>query len=79
MSLRRIWKSTNAFESFREFLDSLRFSFSANYLIVYPRETSNSNLQIPGYLRLHQTRKNQKGEGFVFSYLNPSPTKSEMT
>ena len=52
------------FESFREFLDSLCFTFSAICLSetwCQPHETSNSNLQIPGYVSLHQTRKNRRG------------------
>ena len=57
------------FESFRECLHSLRFSFSANYLIVYPHETSNSNFQIPDYLRLQQTRKNRREGGLCIFLL----------
>ena len=70
------------FESFSEFLDLLGFSFNAVCLSgkqCQPHETSNSNLQMPGYVSLHQPSKNRRGEGFAFSYLNPSPTKSEMT
>ena len=55
------------FESFREFLDSLCFSFSAICLSetwCQPHETSNSNLQIPGYVSLYQTKKNCTGAGF---------------
>ena len=54
------------FESFREFLDSLCFTFSAICLSetwCQPHETSNSNLQIPGYVSLHQTRKNRREGG----------------
>ena len=54
------------FESFREFLDSLCFTFSAICLSetwCQPHETSNSNLQIPGYVSVHQTRKNRRGGG----------------
>ena len=68
------------FESFGEFLDSLCFSFSAICLSerwCQPHETSNSNFQIPGYVSLHQNRKNCRG--VTFSYLNPFLTKSEMT
>ena len=58
------------FESFREFLDSLCFTFSAICLSetwCQPHETSNSNLQLPGYVSLHQTRKNHRGEGlYIF-------------
>ena len=52
------------FELFREFLDSLCFTFNAICLSetwCQPHETSNSNLQIPGYVSLHQTRKNRRG------------------
>ena len=52
------------FESFEEFLDSLCFTFSTIYLSetrCQPHETSNSNLQIPGNVSLHQTRKNCRG------------------
>ena len=44
------------FESFREFLDSLCFTFSAICLSetwCQLHETSNSNLQLPGYASLH--------------------------
>ena len=42
------------FELFREFLDSLCFTFSAICLSeTWCHETSNSNLQIPGYISLH--------------------------
>ena len=54
------------FESFREFLDSLCFSFGAICLSetwCQPHETSNSNLQIPGYVSLHQTMKNHRRGG----------------
>ena len=59
------------FESFREFLDSLCFSFSANCLSetwCQPHESSNSNLEIPGYVSLHQTRKNCR-EGGICIFL----------
>ena len=55
------------FESFREILDSLNllgFSFSAICLSetwCQPHKTSNSNLQIPDYVSLHQIRKNCRG------------------
>ena len=55
------------FESFREFFDLLCFSFSAICFSgpwFQPHETSNSNLQIPGYVSLHQSRKNCRGGGF---------------
>ena len=55
------------FGSFREFLDSFCFSFSAICLSetswCQPHEISNSNLQIPRYVSLHQTRKNRRGGG----------------
>ena len=59
------------FESFREFLDSLCFTFNAICLSekwCQPHhKTSNSNIQIPGYVSLHQTRKNRRGEGlYIF-------------
>ena len=57
------------FESFREFLDSLCFSFSAICLSeawCQPHETSNSNLQIPGYVSLRQTRKSRVGGLCIF-------------
>ena len=60
------------FESFREILGLLCFSFSAICLSktwCQPRETSNSNLQIPGYLSLHQTRKNYGGGGLCIFQL----------
>ena len=60
------------FESFREFLDSLCFSFSAICLSktwCQPHETSNSNLQIPGYVSLHQSRKNRRGGGLCIFLL----------
>ena len=60
------------FESFREFLDSLCFTFSAICLSetwCQPHETSNSNLQIPGYVSLHQTRKNRRGGGLCIFLL----------
>ena len=69
-------------EPFLEFLDSLCFTFSAICLSetwCQPHETSNSTLQTPGYVSLHQTRKNRRGGGFAFSYLNLFLTKSEMT
>ena len=70
------------FESFREFLDSLCFTFSAICLSetwCQSHETSNLDLKLPGYVSLHQTRKNRRGGGFAFSYLTPFLTKSEMT
>ena len=70
------------FESFREFLDSLCFTFSAICLSetwCQSHKTSNSNLQIPDYVSLQQTWKNRRGGGLSFSYLNPFPIKSEMT
>ena len=60
------------FESFREFLDSFCFSFSAICLSetwCQPHETSNSNLQIPGYVSLHQTRKNRRRGGLCIFLL----------
>ena len=60
------------FESFRKFLDSLCFSFSAVCLSetwCLPHETSNSNLQIPGYVSLHQTKKNRTGGGLCIFLL----------
>ena len=60
------------FESFRELLDSLCFSFSAICLPetwCQPHESSNSNFQIPGYVRLHQTRKNRRGGGLCIFLL----------
>ena len=60
------------FESFREFLDSLCFTFSAICLSetrCQPRETSNSNLQLPGYVSLHQTWKNRRGGGLCIFLL----------
>ena len=59
------------FESFREFLDSLCFTFNAICLSekrCQPHhKTSNSNIPIPGYVSLHQTRKNRRGEGlYIF-------------
>ena len=72
MSLRKIWniskknhflslnirRRSKSFESFRKFLDSLCFSFSAVCLSqtwCQPHKTSDSYLQMPGYLRLNQT------------------------
>ena len=63
---RPTFKMSKNFESFREFLNSLCFTFSAIYLSetwCQPHETSNSNIQIPGYVSLHQTRKNCRGGG----------------
>ena len=60
------------FESFREFLDSLCFTFSAICLSetwCQSHETSNSDLQLPGYVSLHQTRKNRRGGGLCISLL----------
>ena len=60
------------FESFRELLDSLCFSFSAICLSetwCQPHETSNSNLQIPGYLSLHHTREDRRGGGLCIFLL----------
>ena len=63
------------FESFREFLDSFCFSFSAQFLICLSEtwsqhhETSNSNLQIPGYISLHQTKKIRRGGGLCILLL----------
>ena len=60
------------FESFWGFLDSLCFSFSVICLSetwCQAHETSNSNLQIPGYVSLHQTRKNRRGEGLCIFLL----------
>ena len=69
LNIRSICKN---FESFQEFLDSLCFSFSAICLSetwCQPHETSNSNLQIPGYVSLHQTRKNHRGGGLCMFLL----------
>ena len=63
---------SKSFESFRGFLDSFCFSFSAISLSetrYQPHETSNSNLQIPCYETLHQTRKNCRGGGLCISLL----------
>ena len=60
------------FESFREFLDSLCFSFSGICLSetwCQPHENSNSNLEIPGYVSLYQTRKNRRGGGLCIFLL----------
>ena len=60
------------FEWFREFLDSLLFTFSAICLSetwCQPHKTSKSNLQIPGYVSLHQTRKNRRGGGLCIFLL----------
>ena len=61
------------FESFREFLDSLCFTFSAICLSetwCQSHETSNSDLQLPGYVSLHQTRKNCRGGGLCIFLLD---------
>ena len=61
------------FESFREFLDSLCFTFSAIYLSetwCQSHETSNTDLQLPGYVSLHQTRKNRRGGGLCIFLLD---------
>ena len=61
-----IRSTSKNFESFREFLNSLCFTFSAICLSetwCQPHETSNSNIQIPDYVSLHQTRKNCRGGG----------------
>ena len=63
--------STN-FESFREFLDSLCFTFRAICLSEtwrQPHETSNPNFQIPGYVSLHQIRKDCRGVGLCIFLL----------
>ena len=60
------------FKSFREFLDSLCFTFSAVCLSetwCQPHETSNPNLQIPRYVSLHQARKNRRGGGLCIFLL----------
>ena len=60
------------FEPFPEFLNSLCFSFSAiclSEIWCQPHETSNSNLQTPGYVSLHQTRQNRRGRGLCISLL----------
>ena len=57
---------SKSFESFRELLD-LCFTVCLPETWCQPHKTSNSNLQIPGYLSLHQTRKNRRGGGlFIF-------------
>ena len=61
------------FESFREFLDSLCFTFSAICLSetwCQSHETSNSDLQLPGYVSLHQTRTNRRGGGLCIFLLD---------
>ena len=64
------------FEPFGEFLHSLCFTFSAlclSHTWCQPHETSNSKLQIPGYVSLHQTRKNRRGGGlciFLLEFLS---------
>ena len=66
------------FESFREFLDPLCFSFSAICLSetwYQPHETANSNLQIPGYVSLLQTRKNRRGGRLRIFLLESLPYK----
>ena len=68
LNIRSLSKS---FESFRKFLDLLCFSFSHICLSetwCQPHETSNLNLQTPGYLSLHQTRKNRR-EGRLCIFL----------
>ena len=46
------------------------FSFSAICLSeTWPLETSNTNLQMPGYVSLHQTRKNRRGGGGLCIFL----------
>ena len=60
------------FESFREFLDSLCFTFSAICLSetwCQSHKTSNSNLQIPDYVSLQQTWKNRRGRGLCIFLL----------
>ena len=60
------------FESFQESLDLLCFTFSTIYLSetrCQPHETSNSNLQIPSNVSLHQTRKNCRGGGLCIFLL----------
>ena len=60
------------FKSFREFLDSLCFTFSAVCLSetwCQPHETSNPNLQIPRYVSFHQARKNRRGGGLCIFLL----------
>ena len=62
------------FESFREFLDSLCFTFSLSETWCQPHKNSqtsqtNSNLQIPGYVSLHKTRKNRRGGGLCIFLL----------
>ena len=61
------------FESFREFLDSLCFTFSAICLSetwCQSHETSNLDLKLPGYVSLHQTRKNRRGGGLCIFLLD---------
>ena len=60
------------FESFWELLDPLCFTFCAIFLLetwCQLHETLNSNLQIPVYVSLHQTRKNHRGGGFCIFLL----------
>ena len=63
---------TKYFESFREFSNSLRFTFSAiclSEIWCHSHENSNSNLQIPGYVSLNQTWKNCRGGGLCIFLL----------
>ena len=63
---------TKYFESFREFSYSLCFTFSAiclSEIWCHPHENSNSNLLIPGYVSLNQTRKNCRGGGLCIYLL----------
>ena len=60
------------FESFREFLDSLCFSFSAICLSetwCQAHETSNSNLQIRGYVIFTRLGKIVEGGGLCIFLL----------
>ena len=69
---------SKSFESFQEFLDSLCFSFSAICLSetwCQPYEDPNSNLQVPGYVSLHQTRKNRRGGGLCMFLLKSASYK----
>ena len=68
----KIRSMSKNFEPFREFLESLCFSFSAICLSptwCQPHETSNSILQILGYVSLHMTRKNRRGGGLCIFLL----------
>ena len=59
------------FEAFQDFIESLKFKFTAiSFSVTWlqPHEISDTNFQLPGYYSFHITRKNSRGGEFcIFS------------